>query len=214
MNIVKLEPGTRFGRLRVVRRTDEKKGSTYLWLLRCDCGGEKKATNSALSRGVVQSCGCLQREYWAQNGARLKKIHKDGRTYRSHGKTKTPEYGVWVEMRRRCREEDRYVERGISVCARWQGREGFANFLADMGPRPSSNYTIERQNNDGNYEPTNCVWLLSTLQSRNRRNTVRLTLLGVTKSLAEWAEVIGIGRATLYRRYREGWSVEKILACG
>jgi hypothetical protein len=204
-----LRRGQRFGRLRVVGRTNEldKEGRTHLWLLVCLCGGFKKTTAGLLRRGDVKSCGCWKRECERSNGERL----RDAPKYVKHGKTGTAEYGIWVEMRRRCREEDAYAGRGITVCSRWQGVDGFANFLVDMGPRPGRGYTIERKNNDGPYAPENCVWLVAALQARNRRNTIRLTHNGETKTLFEWAALLGVPQPRLYRRYYYGWPIERIL---
>jgi len=89
-----------------------------------------------------------------------------------HGLRRTPEYAIWCTMKARChnpnaKHYEYYGARGISVCERW--RNSFANFIEDMGRRPFDGLSIERYNNDGNYEPNNCVWATKTEQSRNRR---------------------------------------------
>jgi hypothetical protein len=93
--------------------------------------------------------------------------HGDGR----RGK-KTPEYYAWYNMRQRCSRSGHktYSDRGITVCKRWQGKDGFTNFLADMGRRPSPKHTLERKINDFPYSPRNCVWATMTQQNRNRSN--------------------------------------------
>jgi hypothetical protein len=103
-----------------------------------------------------------------------------------------------------------YGARGITVCQRWQ--ESFTNFLADMGERPSQNYSLERRDNNGPYAPENCYWATKTQQARNTRTTVFVTHQGVTCSVPEWAEIIGIQASTLRNRLRKyGWSIERAL---
>jgi hypothetical protein len=129
----------------------------------------------------------------------------------------TPEHRVWCRMRQRCHspsssDYSRYGGRGIVVCQKW--RASFAAFLSDMGPRPSPLHTIERLDNDGPYSPQNCVWATRRAQTRNRSCTIRVTHDGVTRSLSEWAEVLGLSYWTLESRHRRGYSVEEILDAG
>ncbi|MDE1138152.1 MAG: hypothetical protein PW999_00565 [Paraburkholderia tropica] len=117
-------------------------------------------------------------------------------------------------MRSRCTNPgdisyQRYGARGISVCERW---DNFENFLADMGPRPTNSHSLEREDNNGNYEPGNCRWATAIEQSRNTRRNRMLTFDGRTQCVAKWADEIGIHRLTLQRRLRLGWSVEKTLS--
>jgi hypothetical protein len=133
----------------------------------------------------------------------------------THGGRYLPEYTVWADMRRRClnttrKDYARYGGRGITICDRWIN--SFANFLADMGPRPSPQHSIERRDNDAGYSPENCFWATPIEQGRNKRDTAWLTLNGVRRSLAEWAEVTGIDSNTIFMRIHNcGWSVEKAL---
>ncbi len=129
--------------------------------------------------------------------------------------TNTPEYRAWTEMRRRCRERKNYADRGIKVCERWQS---FPNFLADMGRRPANPsgmerwYSLERKNNDGNYEPGNCVWAGPVDQGSNRRTNHLLTAFGRTLTIQQWCDEYNIPDTTFHNRLRRGWSIEKAIA--
>jgi len=127
------------------------------------------------------------------------------------------EYQPWYSMKARCRypwaqSYEYYGGRGITVCERWDGPDGFNNFYADMGPRPSPEHQIDRIDNNGNYEPGNCRWATPKVQIRNRRNTRWLTFRGQSKPIATWAEEMGVNKRTLARRLREGWSAERIMS--
>lgn len=120
------------------------------------------------------------------------------------GMTSRSEYRVWAMMIQRCTNPrhdayKNYGGRGIAVCERW--RQSFISFLEDMGPRPSLQYTIERVNNDGGYEPDNCIWLLKSEQCLNRRNT-KFTLNGVTAPLIVWARRYGRNYKTIHKRVK------------
>jgi hypothetical protein len=136
------------------------------------------------------------------------------RTEHGHSKrgSTSPTYQTWRNMRSRCENPNvpaykNYGGRGIAVCERWKS---FENFLADMGERPEG-MTIERINNDGNYEPDNCRWSTYLQQGRNRRANKYLTWNGETKAVSEWAEVVGIKDSTIYARLRMGWTTEDAL---
>ena len=153
--------GQRFGRLVAISRDADVIRSNGkpipTWRCVCDCGTEVVVRSVQLANGNTASCGCLRRD-----------ISRERKTV--HGGKGTAEYAIWKAMRARCnnRKADNYPYyggRGIKVCERWND---FANFLADMGPRPDG-LTIERTNNDGNYEPGNCIWADMKTQSNNRR---------------------------------------------
>lgn len=123
-----------------------------------------------------------------------------------------PEYRVWRGMLARCyvASSDSYQlygARGIVVCDRWHS---FENFLADMAPRPSG-MSIDRIDNNGNYEPGNCRWVTPAQQSRNQRTNRILTLNGESMTQQDWAVRIGINAQTIQKRLKLGWSVEKAL---
>ncbi len=146
----------RFGRLVALARVPES--DPIKWLCRCDCGKEKAISRMLLRRGSVVSCGCYRAEW-----------NKAAHT--KHGMYGTPEYVAWKHMKQRCEDPNchafpRYGGRGITVCERWQT---FQPFYEDMGPRPSPQHSLDRIDNDGNYEQTNCEWVLPHVQARNRR---------------------------------------------
>ena len=125
---------------------------------------------------------------------------------------RTPEYRCWQSIRDRCynpnnRDYAMYGGRGIAVCKRW--RESSAAFLADMGPKPSPEHSIDRIDNDGDYSPENCRWATPAEQARNRKSSRLLTHNGETMTVAEWAERLAIKPGTLSMRLSYGWSVEK-----
>jgi hypothetical protein len=151
--------GQRFGRLTVVERAENYRTEAR-WRCACDCGGDTRVTGYNLRSGSVQSCGCLRREVGVENG-RLSATHGHARD----GK-RTPEYRAWGNVIDRCtnpraKQFPHYGGRGIKVCDRWLHGEGgkhpFECFYEDLGPRPDG-HSLDRINNDGNYEPGNVRW--------------------------------------------------------
>lgn len=127
--------------------------------------------------------------------------------------SRTPTYRSWASAKYRCLNPrdsafHRYGGRGITICDRW--RQSFENFLADMGEKPTG-LTLDRINNDGNYEPGNCRWATYVMQNRNRRGTHPLTFAGITAPISEWAEITGIHRMLIGQRVWNGWSVMRAL---
>ena len=137
---------------------------------------------------------------------------KHGDSVRNDGK-RTSEYMAWQGMLSRCRNPNYrqyadYGGRGISVCDRWLIYE---NFLADVGRKPSPDLTIDRINNDGNYEPGNVQWASRKTQSRNRRNNVMVSDGTTSRCLSEWTGILGVSRDTLRGRVRLGWNDHDVL---
>lgn len=127
----------------------------------------------------------------------------------------TPEYEAWRSIKRRClsptaKHYEDYGGRGITICPKW--RDSFPAFLRDVGYRPGPKYSIDRINNNGNYEPGNVRWATRCEQMRNTRVNHLLTANGVTLTVTEWAEKLGVTPATLFARIRTGWPIELTLS--
>jgi hypothetical protein len=173
--------GKKFGRWLVIEKSKDG------WFCECDCGTKKTVKTWALTSGRSKSCGCLHKEI----------IRDIGYKNATHGCDRvgkaTPEYITWGSMISRCtnpRKKDypNYLGRGIEVCERWHS---FENFLADMGYKPSPEHTLDRIDNNGNYEPSNCRWATRKEQNRNSRWNRYLIFDGISKCIAEWAEILG-----------------------
>jgi hypothetical protein len=165
--------GCVFSRWTVVSYAGAGKSRASEWLCRCECGKEKTVAGSNLRREKSRSCGCLSIELAKER--RLKNIDRFTGARLTHGMFNTPTWRSWASMIQRCtnpaRENYRYYGgRGIKVCDRW--RRSFESFLADMGERPDG-LTLERLENDGNYQPDNCVWASKSAQALNRRERAR-----------------------------------------
>lgn len=170
--------GKRFGRLVVLGLVGPRESGGYVWKCLCDCGIERNIHGSGLKYGDSKSCGCLKNEI-------VKIINM------THGQSKkTKTYRSWAAMKERCSNPHHvsyssYGGRGIKVCDRW--KESFENFFEDMGECPE-NMSIDRINNDGNYEPGNCRWATAKEQNMNSRHVRWTTFLGMTKSLNQWCQ--------------------------
>ncbi len=122
----------------------------------------------------------------------------------------TAEYKAWDGIKTRCRDQENqnYGGRGIVVCERWLN--SFESFLEDMGKRPSNLYSIDRIDNNGNYEPSNCRWATKSEQALNRRTNHLLTVDGATRTIHEWSIEYGIPHAALWQRVNSlGWTHER-----
>lgn len=193
--------GLQFGRLTVMARAP-RTGSAARWVCRCECGNETIAWGQNLRNGRSQSCGCRQKEA----AAKIAPLAHAANT--THGKTNTPEFKAWRSIIDRCTNPNiehfhNYGGRGITICERWMT---FENFYSDVGNRPSPDHSIERINNNGNYEPSNCKWATRTEQANNRRTNRLIEYKGQTLTAAEAARLTGIPVRTIRQRLRRGWT--------
>lgn len=193
-----------FGRLTVLGPIERAKNKQIAWLCLCECGNTCTVQGYSLRSKNTISCGCYQLE----NRFTVNK---------THGLSRTSVYTLWCHIVSRCTNPKNkvyvnYGGRGISISNQWQ--HSFELFYAYISQLPNfgvKNYTLDRINNDGNYEPDNVRWATWTEQQRNKRNTHLVTYNNETRPLVEWESITGIGRSTLAQRLKLGWSVEKTL---
>ncbi len=186
--------GQRFGRLLVIERSGSTSNGGRKWRCVCECGAPRVIAGDSLIRGATASCGCAQRELL---GARSLK----------HGSCRSPEYGAWKHIKERCFVETcasfkDYGARGITMCPAW--RDNFEAFLADVGKRPTAQHSIDRIDNEGNYEPGNCRWALPVEQLNNQRRNVRVRLFGEMLSVSDACRRTNISRVAVYSRIHRG----------
>lgn len=192
--------GMRFHRLRVISRA-KTHAKNALWHCVCDCGVNTQSFGFALRNGEAKSCGCYSTDILRKNAFK-------------HGLTKGPEWTSWSDMKSRClnKKNIRYASyggRGIKICKRWV--HSFESFLKDMGPKPSREYTLERVNNDGNYEPKNCRWATRQEQNRNTQRNLWVVYRGKRMAMVEAIEAAGnvVGWHLAFRRVERGWPLDK-----
>lgn len=205
-NLIDLS-GQKFGRLKVIERDTDHispSGRKYVrWKCICDCGQITSVYTDALKRGQTQSCGCLGKE-------------RRGKSSITHGETNTRLYSIWTAMKRRCfnsncSEYKDYGGRGITICDEWANDyTSFRDWALESGYQ--DNLSIDRNNNNGNYEPNNCSWVTSVAQANNRRSNHEITFENETHNVTEWAIIKGINPKTLFNRLYTGWSVEDALS--
>ena len=186
-----IKSGDKFGRLTAVEFSYRNKSNRLFWLFRCECGKEKTIMVHNVKNGSTKSCGCLRarHELW---------------------RTKT--YWSWAAMKNRCSNDNNpeykhYGGRGITVCKEWLD---FKNFYKDMGISPE-NKSIDRINNNGNYNKENCRWATREQQDNNTSRSRFLTYNNKTQTIAQWSRELGIGYRALSHRVNRGWSIERAL---
>lgn len=199
--------GRQFGRLVVLHQTPSDRQSSGAgkrthrrWMCRCACGSYVDTCGTSLRLGRSKSCGCLSAD-----------VTKARST--THGKSESVEFRIWAAMRARCTnpnssDYESYGGRGTRVCDRWLQ---FENFLDDMGLRPESNFSIDRIDNKGHYEPSNCRWATRQQQANNRTTNIVICFRDRKLTVAGWARETGLSYKALIQRYHAGWTPERML---
>ena len=197
-----INSGDRFGRLTVEELSPIKTSSHIHYRCLCDCGKRTDVDKYYLLKGSTTSCGCYRTEM-------------NHTFHLIHGLSDTKEYGAWTGAKKRCfnpadKRSKHYMGRGITMCEEW--KKDFSAFIRDMGPCPEGK-SLDRINNDGNYEPGNCRWATNIEQMNNRgaRMTHRLTYQGKTLGLTEWERELGLPFGTVRKRIHRKWSIERTL---
>lgn len=170
--------------------------NTARWLCHCECGTIKFIERKRVKSGHTKSCGCLQKE-------------KAAKTKTTHGFSGTSVHQAWKAINQRCNNKKTacygdYGGRGIRV--EWKN---FANFLNDMGLKPSKNHSIDRIDNNGNYSRGNCRWATRIEQNNNRRDNRRFDYKGEKFTLTELSKMSGVKYLTIWKRLNRGWPTEK-----
>lgn len=187
--------GKRFGRLEVIGFHDTGSRKTY-YVCQCDCGNVKVIRADALVGGMTKSCGCLKKE---QDKINLTANH-------SHKMSGTRLYEIWQGMKSRCYKKHdarygRYGGRGVIVCEEWKNDfKAFYDWAISNGY--SDKLTIDRIDNNGNYEPKNCRWATMKEQCNNRNSNINITIGNTTKNLMQWCETFNVDYKTVYARYQ------------
>lgn len=196
--------GKTFNRLTVIEKMPPVFNGRRRWRCSCVCGGETIVPTFEITSGGTKSCGCLGIEILRAN--RVK--HMENKN--------SKEYMAWCGMKARCYNKNgtkysRYGKRGIIVCDRW--RDNFSNFLEDMGRAPTAEHSLDRIDNDGNYEPINCRWAIELVQANNKSTCVNIEHLGEVKTMKQWADHYSIPYKRLHADLKyKGRTLEEVLA--
>lgn len=208
--------GQVFGRWKVISYAGSDNGAK--WLCQCECGTVRVVPATNLFQGS-KSCGCLQKEAASKTGKTLYlRRRKVPCAVKTHGKSKSPEYQAWNQMIQRCtnkklRNYSDYGGRGIKVHETWM--ISFVAFYEHIGPRPSVKHSLDRINNDGNYEPGNVRWATDQQQRQNSRHPRLFKYEGQMLSIKEISRRVGIGYGTLYARLiKHEWPLEQAISQG
>jgi hypothetical protein len=197
--------GQRFGRWSVIERAANDTGWRPTWLCRCDCGTERVVDSHNLKKGGSQSCGCIATE-------------KTSKRSRTHGMSHTTVHIRWMSMIQRCTNPleaayPNYGGRGITVCDEWSNEfQAFYDHVSTLPHFGEKGRSLDRIDNDGNYEPGNVRWATRPEQQRNTSRNVLITFNDKTLCLTDWANEIGLPRHVLQDRlFKLNWPIERAL---
>lgn len=187
--------GKKFGKLTVIEECRERaKGNHILYRCLCECGNYCNVRGYDLRHEKTRSCGCL---------------------IKTHGKSHSKLYDKFISMKRRCYDAKRkdyqyYGARGIQVCDEWLNDfQAFYDWAINNGYRDG--LTIDRINNDGNYEPSNCRWATMEQQNNNTRLTKHIKYSNYNYSISQWGRILNIDSSTISKRLKDNWDIEKLL---
>lgn len=189
----------RSGRLTVISFYDKERNGHKRYLCKCDCGNYTVVRDTRIRNHETKSCGCISKEHLIEYNTK-------------HGLSNSPLYIIYQGMMSRCYNPDldgyhRYGGRGIKVCDEWLSDiENFIKWGKESGFKKG--LTLDRIDNDGNYEPNNCRWVTSKIQSRNTVRNNRYSIENETRTLIEWCELHSINYRTVKSRLSRGWSFE------
>ena len=190
--------GQRFGRLVVIEKTEERNRGSVVWRCLCDCGKECLISSASLKKGR-NSCGCLRKEI-------LSRKIKEQKPRLTHGMKHTKDYYRWSSMKDRCHNPNckgfkDYGGRGIKVCDEWyQDFQSYYDYVSKLPHYGEEGYSLDRIDNDGNYEPGNVRWATRRNQNLNRRDSIRYEIKGQKLNVIELSELLNIPTSTLYCR--------------
>jgi hypothetical protein len=194
--------GKRYERLLVIKYEEKANNGDSYWLCKCDCEKVLKVLGKSLRYGRSKSCGCLTRDRTISRNTK-------------HNMCSTSVYTVWRSIKQRCYDNNckaykNYGGRGINVCDEWLNDfMSFYNWSMSNGYAPS--LEIDRRNNDGDYEPSNCRWASRIEQANNNRHNHVITYMGKSQTIQQWSRERNINHGTLLSRIYRGWSPEDAL---
>ena len=181
--------GQKFNRLVAQEYVGKNKYGRALWKCQCDCGNITVVDITTLKTGKAKSCGCYRQEKLTQNGDK----------HKTHGMSKTRLYRIWAGMIQRCRSDKYY--KLISVCEEWKKFEPFYEWSMANGYK--STLSIDRIDNSGDYEPSNCRWVTFKAQQNNTSRNHYITYCGKTKSMKAWLDILGVKDKESFRYWRK-----------